>query len=281
MVRGISLTHHAPDGRRRDGRRGGLAGLLGSLLGIGGGVFLVPFLLFIGLPFRGAAGISLMTVIASSSAVSASSAGLSLVNVRLGMILEIATTLGGLFGGLTAAYLSERTLTAAFAVFSTVVAIDILRRLDQKNVILDLSAQPGRLGGRYYEPERQREVIYRVKRLPVAILASFIAGNASGLLGIGGGVLKVPALNAWCGVPIRAAAATSSLMIGVTAAASAPMQYANHYIQPPLAAAAVLGVLAGSRGGLWFGGRAKARWLKLLLASVLALVSLVHFAKLL
>jgi uncharacterized membrane protein YfcA len=108
-----------------------------------------------------------------------------------------------------------------------------------------------------------------------------VAGVVAGLLGIGGGILKVPLLNAWCGVPLRAAAATSALMIGVTAAASAPMQYANHYIQPPLAAAAVLGVLAGSRWGLWFVGRAKARWLKLLLASVLAIVSLVHFAKLL
>ena len=102
----------------------------------------------------------------------------------------------------------------------------------------------------------------------------------SGSLGIGGGILKVPLLNAWCGVPLRAAAATSALMIGVTAA-SAPIQYANHYIQPPLAAAAVLGVLAGSRFGLWFGGRAKARWLKLLLATILALVSIVHFAKVL
>ena len=259
---------------------GGLAGLLGSLLGIGGGVFLVPFLLFIGLPFRGAAGVSLMTVIASSSAVSASSAGLSLVNVRLGMILEIATTLGGLFGGLTAAYLSERTLTAAFAIFSAIVAIDILRRLDQKNVILDLSAEPGRLGGRYYEPERQREVIYRVKRLPVAILASFVAGNASGLLGIGGGVLKVPALNAWCGVPIRAAAATSSLMIGVTAVATAPLYYARGDVVPQYAAAAVVGVLVGSRIGLWLAARARVRWLKILMAVVLFAVAAVMASRL-
>ena len=88
-------------------------------------------------------------------------------------------------------------------------------------------------------------------------------------------------LNAWCGVPLRAAAATSALMIGVTALASVPIQYANGYIHPPLAAAAVLGVLAGSRAGLWFGGRAKARWLKLLMAAVLALVSIVYFMKLL
>ena len=90
------------------------------------------------------------------------------------------------------------------------------------------------------------------------MLASLAAGGVSAALGIGGGILKVPVLNAWCGVPMRAAAATSALMIGVTAVASAPIQYARGYINPPLAAAAVLGVLAGSRVGFWFGGRARA-----------------------
>ena len=92
----------------------------------------------------------------------------------------------------------------------------------------------------------------------MALGVSFLAGNVSAAFGIGGGILKVPVLNAWCGVPMRAAAATSALMIGVTAAASVPIHYAHGYVNPPLAAAAVLGVLIGSRAGFWFGGRARA-----------------------
>ena len=92
-------------------------------------------------------------------------------------------------------------------------------------------------------------------------------------------ILKVPVLNAWCGVPMRAAAATSALMIGVTAVSSVPIQYARGYVHPPLAAAAVLGVLAGSRAGFWFGGRARAKWLKLLMAGVLGVVSILYLLK--
>ena len=86
-------------------------------------------------------------------------------------------------------------------------------------------------------------MLYRTGRVPLAMAVSLTAGTISGLLGLGGGILQVPALNAWCGVPMRAAAATSSVMIGVTAAASAPIYYARGDISPPLAAAAVLGVL--------------------------------------
>ncbi|MGH9410557.1 MAG: sulfite exporter TauE/SafE family protein, partial [Vicinamibacterales bacterium] len=140
-------------------------------------------------------------------------------------------------------------------------------------------AEVGALGGRYFEKESGRVVAYRVKRLPVAMFASLVAGSVSGTLGIGGGILKVPILNAWCGVPLRAAAATSALMIGVTAVASAPLFYAHGYLNPPLAAATVLGVLGGSRAGLWFGGRTRSKWLKLLMAAVLAVVSALYFQR--
>ena len=168
---------------------GVLAGLLGALLGLGGGVFLVPFLVVVqGLPFRQAAGISLMTVIATSSAVSARSAGKQLINLRLGMLLEVGTTIGGLFGGLTAQALSQRALTALFAIVTALIALVMLLRLDKRNVIAD-GSDPGRLGGRLHDPETGREVVYRVKRLPLALLVSFAAGNVSGLLGLGGGIL--------------------------------------------------------------------------------------------
>jgi uncharacterized membrane protein YfcA len=115
--------------------------------------------------------------------------------------------------------------------------------------------------------------------LPTALGISFSGGVLSGLLGIGGGILQVPALNAWCGVPMRAAAATTAAMIGVTALGSAPIYYARGRIVAPLAAAAVLGVLAGSRAGMWISPRTRARWLKLLMAAVLATVSMTYWYK--
>ncbi|MEN3339201.1 MAG: uncharacterized protein V7647_2877 [Acidobacteriota bacterium] len=259
---------------------GAVAGGLGSVLGIGGGVFLVPFLnAVLGLDFKVAAAISLITVIATSSAVSAGTVGRNLINLRLGMILEVASAAGGIAAATTMAYVSDVALERGFAAVAALIALLMLTRLERRNVILDPRLDPGTLGGRYYDDESGGEVIYRVTRLPAALAVSFAAGNVSAAFGIGGGILKVPALNAWCGVPLRAAAATSSLMIGVTAAASVPIQYAHGYVNPPLAAGAVLGVLAGSRAGLWFGGRARAKWLKLMLAAVLASVAIIYLRR--
>jgi len=258
---------------------GAVAGGLGSLLGIGGGVFLVPFLnAALGLDFGVSRAVSLMTVIATSSAVSSGTAGRNVINLRLGMLLEVASTVGGLAAGITVARLSDRTLSVMFACVTAVIAVLMVTRLEKRNV-LDAGADPGPFGGRYHEEESGREIVYRVKRLPVGMLASLLAGAVSGTLGIGGGILKVPVLNAWCGVPLRAAAATSALMIGVTAAASVPLFYARGEVNPPLAAAAVIGVLLGSRAGLWFGGKARARSLKLLMAMVLAAVAIWYFKR--
>jgi uncharacterized membrane protein YfcA len=168
-------------------------------------------------------------------------------------------------------------LNLVFACLTAMIAVIMLSRLGRRNVIFDTSVDPGRLGGRFYEEESGREVIYRTRRLPAAVVVSVAGGLVSGLLGIGGGILQVPALNAWCGVPLRAAAATSSLMIGVTAAASAPLYFARGDVSAPLAGAAVLGVLVGSQAGLWFGGRTRVKWLKLLMAAVLAGVSATYF----
>ncbi|HSC25919.1 MAG TPA: sulfite exporter TauE/SafE family protein [Vicinamibacterales bacterium] len=259
---------------------GGVAGSLGALLGIGGGVFLVPFLnIVLGVPLNVASGVSLMTVIATSSVVSAGAAGRKLVNLRLGMLLQVAASSGALIGGVSVASIPDRILHIVFAAVTAATAVIMLSRLERRNVILDATVDPGPLGGRFYEDESGREVVYRTRRVPAAMGVSLTAGMISGLLGIGGGILQVPALNAWCGVPLRAAAATSAVMIGITAAASAPIYYARGDVSAPMAASAVLGVLLGSRVGFWFGGRAKARGLKLLMAAVLATVSIVYLLK--
>jgi uncharacterized protein len=259
---------------------GAAAGALGALLGLGGGIFLVPFLnLGFNFPITAAAAISLTTVIATSSSVSAGRAGKQLINMRLGMLLEVATAAGSLFGGVTAQFLAQSTLQKLFGVVAMVVAVIMLTRLKRRNVILDPSVEPGVLGGRYYEAESGCTVTYRVRRLPVAVIASFVAGNVSSLLGIGGGIIKVPVLNAWCGVPLRAAAATSAFMIGVTATAGAVIYYGRGEIVPVLAAAAVLGVQLGSWGGMRFGQRASALWLKVLMAAILIVVSGLMFVR--
>ena len=259
---------------------GTIAGALGALLGLGGGVFLVPFLnLVLGFPFSAAAAISLTTVIATSSTVSAGRAGKQLINMKLGMLLEVATAAGSFLGGVTAQFVAQSVLQKMFGFVAVIVALIMLSRLRHRNVILDPAADPGVLGGRYHEAESGCTVTYRVKRLPLAVAASFVAGNVSSLLGIGGGIIKVPVLNAWCGIPLRAAAATSAFMIGVTATAGAVVYYGHGLLQPTLAAAAVLGVQLGSWGGMKFGAAASTKWLKILMAAVLCIVSAMMFVR--
>jgi uncharacterized membrane protein YfcA len=258
---------------------GVLAGGLGALLGIGGGVFLVPFLtLALGVPIRQALAASLVTVIATSTAVSSGS-GRHLINERLGLVLEVATVAGSLVGGITAAALAPSMLHAIFAVCAFAIAMVMLTRLDTRNVILDPSVDPGTLGGRFYEEETGRDVVYQVTRMPLALIGSFVAGNLSTLLGIGGGIMKVPLLNAFCGVPIRPAAATSAFMIGVTATSGAVIYYGRGELVPVMAAAAVLGVRLGSGTGIRLGAGVKVRRIKQLMAAVLLVVSVLMLTR--
>ena len=259
---------------------GTVAGALGVALGLGGGIFLVPFLtLVLGFPLKSAAAISLATVIATSSAVTAQRAGNQLINLRVGMVLEAATTVGSLLGGITAQLVAESVLRRLFGVVAIAVAAVVLGRVNKRNVILDPTVDPGRLGGRFYEEESHGIVSYRVKRLPLALFASFIAGNVSSLLGIGGGIIKVPVLNAWCGMPLRAAAATSALMIGVTATGGAIIYYGRGDLQPLLAAPAVLGVQVGSWAGARLAYGASVKWLKVMMAALLVIVAVLMFLR--
>lgn len=257
-----------------------VAGGTGAMFGIGGGVFLVPLLnLALGFPISSAAAISLATVIATSSAVTAGQAGARLMNFRLGMTLEIATAAGSVLGGITAQLVSQAALQKLFGVVTATVALLTVVRANRRNVILDPSVDPGMLGGRFHDEETGTTVVYRIKRLPLALGTSFLAGNVSSLLGIGGGVIKVPVLNAWCGMPLRAAAATSAFMIGVTATGGVIVYYLSGQIMAVAAAAAILGVQFGSWAGLKISSRVPIRSLKLLLAALLAIVSVLMFVR--
>jgi uncharacterized membrane protein YfcA len=253
-----------------------LAGVMGALLGIGGGVFLVPFLVLgAGVPFKAAAAVSLMAVIATSSSVAAavSGGGRHLINLRLGMVLEVATAAGGLLGGVTAHLLSASILQVLFGILALGVGVAVFRKAREQEPRVDCDGDIGRLGGRYQD-DRGLLVCYRVRRLPTALAASFIAGNISTLLGVGGGIIKVPVLSTWCGVPMRAAAATSAFMIGVTATSGAIIYYGHGDLIPSLAAAAIVGTQVGSATGFKLGQRLRAERLRWLLALLLILVAL-------
>jgi len=250
---------------------GAATGLVGALLGLGGGVFLVPLLtLGLGIPIRTAIAASLISVIATASASATVNLGRGLVNMRLGLALEVATSIGGLAGGVAASLLTRQQLFVTFGVTLAVMGVIMAVRSRKRNVNPDPDADTGLLGGRLVEGART--YTYRVKRLPVGLGASLLAGAISGLLGVGGGIIKVPALSSFCGIPIRVAAATSTFMIGVTAAASAFIYFSRGDVVLPLTAAIALGALPGSLTGAQLSERVEARSLKILMAVVLLVV---------
>ena len=252
----------------------GAAGTLGALLGLGGGVFLIPLLNgVLGLPHGSAAMLSLFTVIGTSSSVTLSSSGRARLNRRLALVLAAAAVAGAAFGNFQLDRLTEFWFQRIFGITAVIGALIILARSGRRNVLLGENIDVGALGGRFHEDESGGEVSYRTKRLPLAVGAAFGAGMLSTLIGVGGGIVVVPVLNSWCGVPLRAAAATSSFLIGITAVPGIAGHYQlGHLMLPALAAASVLGVLAGTRGGLWVSTHAPVRVLKFILAAVLGLV---------
>jgi uncharacterized membrane protein YfcA len=251
---------------------GAATGLVGSMLGLGGGVLLVPLLtLALDVPIRTAIAASLFSVIASASASATVNLGRGHVNMRLGLVLEVATSVGGIAGGLAAALLTPRQLYASFGFVMALMGLVMAARSGRRNLISDTEREPGRLGGRLIEGDRA--YVYHVRRLPVALGSSLAAGAVSGLLGVGGGIVKVPVLNSFCGVPIKVAAATSTFMIGVTAAASAIQYLARGDVALPLTAAIALGALPASLLGARLANHVQARSLKILMALLLLAVA--------
>ena len=246
---------------------GTCTGVLGAILGTGGGVFLIPVLVLgLNLPMHYAVATSILSVIATSSAVASTNVERGTANMRLGMTLEIATALGAIVGGYTAQFVQAWVLEGLFSLVLVPTGVLMWRGKASERPAgpaVPVPGQPaaasppdkpaeedlGPLGARYPDETEGGTVAYRVRRLWAGLGISFIAGNLSGLLGIGGGVFKVPALHLLCEVPIKAAAATSNFMIGVTAAASAFLYYGQGNVRPAVTAATVLGVVSGSALG--------------------------------
>jgi uncharacterized membrane protein YfcA len=257
---------------------GAFAGGVGALLGVGGGVILVPFLQkVIGLTMEQATGISVITIIATSSAASAAKGRLQFVNLRLGMVLEVFTTTGGVAGLWLFSKSSDVSRERMFGWTLLLIAGVVISRIDKRNIIRDPAADIGLLGARYDEAESGGVVSYRLRRPILAFAASFFAGIASNF-GIGGGIVKVPVLNTWCGVPIRAAAATSALMLAATALIVAADRFSHGQIIPELAAAGVLGVLAGTQLGVYVQRRSQAKTHKWVMVALLLVVAALYLS---
>jgi uncharacterized protein len=239
---------------------GFLAGLLGALTGIGGGILLSPILaLHFGIPIRQAIGTSLVAVITTSAASSSVHLQRHTTDIRLGMTLELATALGAAVTAYLVGYFNRNWLEGIFAGFLLYSSITILWRGGKvKNEEL-----PAQNGGETVIPP------YEPQRYPLGLAASLLAGGLSGLLGIGGGPIKVPLMYLFMNVPLMVATATSNFMIGVTAAASAIVYYRRGDILVELAAPLAVGVFLGSLLGARLAPRIQTKYVVYLLVAIM------------
>jgi uncharacterized membrane protein YfcA len=246
------------------------AGLFGSLLGLGGGVLIVPLLtLGFGLPLHQAVGVSLVCVIMTSSAASGVYLERHVAHLRLGMTLELFTAVGALVGGSIAFLLEERVLEALFAAVLIYVAVTML----VGGHATPVDAETPSASEPPAEPttaDRLSGEGYRVRRLGLGLVGSTGAGVASALFGIGGGIIKVPVMHVAMGVPLHVATATSNLMIGITASASALIYLVRGEIDPYVAGPTAIGVFLGATVGSRIAHRIDPRVLRLLFVAILA-----------
>ena len=251
------------------------AGFLGALTGLGGGVVLVPLLtIFFHVDLRYAIGASLVSVIATSSGAAAAYVKEGFSNIRIGMFLEIATTLGALFG----AYLTAKVPANAIAIIFGIVLMYsayVSRRTRPRNNVEqppDPLATKLKMNGTFPDTNGIRS--YNVYRVPAGFGIMYIAGVLSGLLGIGSGALKVVAMDQAMKIPFKVSTTTSNFMIGVTAAASAGVYLSRGYIDPSLAMPVMIGVLIGSLMGTRVLVKTQTKLLRLVFSGVIVLLGL-------
>ena len=254
-------------------------GLLGSALGVGGGIFMVPFLvLALKLPIHQAVAASLVAIVATSSAVAAVNVERGLANIRLGITLEVTTALGSIAGALIASRVPGATVQLLFALM--LFPVSVLMFLKGRGSLKKAAAQvlPAAKGASsfdsgFFDPALAAHTHYQVRNMAPASVVSFFAGSLSGLLGIGGGVVQVPVMNLLCGVPMKAAAATSNFIIGVSAAASAYVYFRKGLIPFELTAVIVVGVLLGSFLGIYALYKARSEKLQVIFSALTLLIA--------
>jgi uncharacterized membrane protein YfcA len=238
-----------------------VAGLVGSIVGVGGGILVVPALtIAFGVPIEYAIGASIISTIATSSGSASAYVRDRVANLRIGMFLEIGSVLGSIVGVIATLYFVKSGLSwMIFVVFGLVLffsAYNVVQnsRLERRGEPI-IDSKPDRLAerlnlrGEYHDKSLHTTVSYVATRVPAGFAVIFFAGLLSGLLGVGGGVLKVLGMDTMMRLPFKVSTTTSNFMIGVTAAASTGILYVGGYINVILAAPVALGVVVGSFAG--------------------------------
>ena len=251
-----------------------LAGFLGGLFGIGGGIIIVPFLsVYMGIPIHQAIAVSLVSVIATSNAGGSSYVEQKITNIKLAMYLEVATTAGALVGSIVALLLRSWSLFMIFGILLIYVAFTSFksRGSDERRMTRNEFATAKQdgiskylgLSGSYFDVSQKKQVDYRVNGASKGALISGLAGVTSGLLGIGGGLIKVAAMNMFMNVPLKAAVGTSKFMIGVTAAVGSLLFFVTGVIDVYVLAPIALGTTLGATVGTLIMNRIRSNVLKL------------------
>ena len=284
------------------------AGLVGSVIGIGGGIIIVPFLsLLLKIPLHLAIGTSIVAVLATSLASSIRFFKKDIINIPLGLVMEIPTTAGSIIGSVSVAYLKSDALFIVFGCFafaSGIMAYIKNRlskdRLSSNNAPDDLAAissdnssgsisetlpdntqakKSSIFDSEYYDEASKRRISYRPKRVGIGSGVSIFAGLLSGLLGVGGGIVKVPAMNIIMDVPIKVASATSSYMIGITAVVSSIIYFYNGYINLDVTIPSVIGVLIGATAGSFAAGKLKSRYIVFIMLIIFTFIGVLMFLR--
>jgi len=267
-----------------------VAGFFGSLLGIGGGLFIVPMIVLgFHLPMKVAVAASIVSVIATSNAGGSRYVEQHITNLKVAMFLEVFTTLGALVGSVMALYMQEWAMLLLFSALLLNMAYSafVTRKLDDRRIATgefatapqDRVSRALGLRGTYFDQAANRRVDYVVNGTGVGSLISFLAGVASGMLGVGGGVLKVSAMNRYMNIPMKVAVGTSKLMIGVTAAVSSTLFYMAGAIQFALVGPIAIGTTMGATGGTMVMNRVKSIVLKRVLTVLVIYMAYSMIAK--
>ena len=254
-----------------------VAGFFGAIVGLGGGIIIVPALtLFFGIDIRYAIGASIVSVIATSSGAAAAYVREHMTNLRTAMFLELGTTTGAISGAFLAGIIPSNWLALIFGLVLAYSAFSMLRHAHYRETSVppDAWADALRLHGSYHDMLTGEVVSYRVTHTKLGLFLMYLAGAVSGLLGIGSGVLKVTAMDLAMRLPIKVSSATSNFMIGVTAAASAGVYFVRGDIDPFIAAPVAAGVVVGATAGALVLPKISNYWLRVVFVGVLVIVSL-------
>jgi uncharacterized protein len=257
------------------------AGTLGTMLGLGGGIFLVPILsLVFDVPLTSAIAASAIAVVANSISGSRVYLQARFTNVRLAYVLLVPTSLGAIAGGLIATSIPQTALKVIFATLLIIVAAVMLRRRNPPSTpsVRVRASDPLRLEGRYVDGPASDVITYVPRKVNLGLPIASLGGVASGMFGIGGGPITVPLMSILMRVPLKAAASTSSFMVGMTASASALIYYSRGHVDPAVTIISMAGIIAGARIGARLVTRVRPQILVTLFVVVLTLLAVSMYA---